>query len=83
MPLVPLTDIKIVVIDNLHKTLIDYINEKEVIIGNYDDMVETVLNMIKARHCFNVDRERLRDAMEDITFMLCLWCGKPWYDIFT
>ena len=34
-------------------------------------MKELVLNMIKAGYMFNMDRDRLRDAMEDITFMLC------------
>ena len=34
-------------------------------------MKSLVLNMIKAGYMFNMDRDRLRDAMEDITFMLC------------
>jgi hypothetical protein len=30
-----------------------------------------ILTMVKAGYMFNMDRDRLRDAMEDITFMLC------------
>ena len=30
-----------------------------------------ILKMIRNGHMFNMDRDRLRDAMEDITFMLC------------
>ena len=31
----------------------------------------SILTMIKYGYMFNMDRDRLRDAMEDITFMLC------------
>ena len=34
-------------------------------------MKSLILNMIKGGYMFNMDRDRLRDAMEDITFMLC------------
>ena len=34
-------------------------------------MKESVLKMIRARYFFNMDRDRLRDAMEDITFAFC------------
>ena len=33
-------------------------------------MKDVVLNMIKSGYMFNMDRDRLRDAMEDMTFML-------------
>jgi len=67
----PLSEVKIVVQDELHQKLVDFINEKEVIIGTYQDMIDMILTMIRGGYCFNVDRERLRDAMEDITFMCC------------
>ena len=57
--------------DNLHKGILDFINEKNIIIGEYDDMKDCILKMIRSYHVFNMDRDRLRDAMEDITFMLC------------
>jgi len=63
--------IKIVTIDNLHARILEFIQDSEIIIGEYDDMKECVLKMIRARYFFNMDRDRLRDAMEDITFAFC------------
>ena len=73
-------DIKIVTLDELHQVICDFINEEQqqlcaqgkgLVIRDYDDMKILILTMIKAGHMFNMDRDRLRDAMEDITFMLC------------
>lgn len=63
--------IKIVNIDNLHESILEFIQDSQIIIGEYDDMKECVLKMIRARYFFNMDRDRLRDAMEDITFAFC------------
>ena len=63
--------IKIVTIDNLHGSILEFIQDSQIIIGEYDDMKECVLKMIRARYFFNMDRDRLRDAMEDITFAFC------------
>ena len=62
-------DLKIVVADKIHETIVSYIKEHKVVIGDYEDMKECVLNMVRSGHCFAMDRDRLRDAMEDITFM--------------
>ena len=68
-------ELKIVTIDNMHAQIRAFIvngpDDMETIIGDYGDMKTLVLNMIKAGYMFNMDRDRLRDAMEDITFMLC------------
>lgn len=64
-------EIKSVGADELYKTIIDFVNEGNHIIGDYDDMTELILKMIRAGYAFNLDRDRLRDAMEDITYMLC------------
>jgi hypothetical protein len=64
-------DIKVVTVDDLHQTIATFIDEGKHIIGEYEDMKEVILIMIKAGYMFNMDRDRLRDAMEDITFMLC------------
>ena len=73
-------DLKILTIDNLHQVICEFINEEQkkldaqdsgVVIGDYDDMKSLILKMIKNGYMFNMDRDRLRDAMEDITFMLC------------
>jgi len=64
-------EVKIVTTDNLHTTILDFIKSGEIIIGEYDDMKDCILKMIRAYYVFNMDRDRLRDAMEDITYMLC------------
>ena len=64
-------EVCIVSSDELHKSICLFIQDSKTIIGDYEDMKLLVLNMIKAGYMFNMDRDRLRDAMEDITFMLC------------
>ena len=64
-------NIKLVTTENLHKTIIQFIKDGEIIISEYDDMKECILKMIRAFYFFNMDRDRLRDAMEDITFSFC------------
>lgn len=64
-------DLTIVTSDTLHNSIRDFIVKSETIVGDYEDMKSLILTMIKAGYMFNMDRDRLRDAMEDITFMLC------------
>tara|TARA_B100001094_G_scaffold143988_2_gene139499 strand:+ start:2389 stop:2691 length:303 start_codon:yes stop_codon:yes gene_type:complete len=64
-------ELKVISVDELHNTIRDFIVESNAIIGDYDDMKTVILTMVKAGYMFNMDRDRLRDAMEDITFMLC------------
>ena len=64
-------NLKIISVNDLHLTIRTFIIDNNVIIGDYDDMKSLVLKMIRSGHMFNMDRDRLRDAMEDITFMLC------------
>ena len=64
-------ELTIVTVDTLHESIRGFIVDSVSIIGDYEDMKALVLNMIKAGYMFNMDRDRLRDAMEDITFMLC------------
>ena len=63
-------DITVVTVDNLHDSIRSYIMNGDIIISSYEDMKDVVLNMIKSGYMFNMDRDRLRDAMEDMTFML-------------
>ena len=64
-------DIQVISIDELHNSITSFINNSKTIIGDYEDMKDLILGMIKGGYMFNMDRDRLRDAMEDITFMLC------------
>ena len=65
-----MVELKIVKAEVLHQTLLTWIQENNVIIGDYEDMKEMVLRIIRAGNCFVMDRDRLRDAMEDISFMM-------------
>ena len=64
-------ELKVVSIDELHNSIRGFIIDSNSIIGDYEDMKGVILTMVKAGYMFNMDRDRLRDAMEDITFMLC------------
>jgi len=64
-------DLKVTCCDELHSSISRFINDTKTIIGDYEDMKAVILLMIKSGYMFNMDRDRLRDAMEDITFMLC------------
>jgi len=64
-------DLKIVPADELHNTIRSFIIDSQAVIGDYEDMKSLILKMIKSGHMFNMNRDRLRDAMEDLTFMLC------------
>ena len=63
-------EITVISVDNLHESIRSYIVNGDIIISSYEDMKDVVLNMIKSGYMFNMDRDRLRDAMEDMTFML-------------
>jgi hypothetical protein len=64
-------DLKIISGDKLHNSIRSFIIESETIIGDYEDMKSLILNMIKSGYMFNMNRDRLRDGMEDLTYMLC------------
>mgnify|MGYP000241624037 CR=1 FL=1 len=58
-----------VVIDNLYETIHAFVESNKVIIEDYEGMVQLIIRMIKDGHCFTVDRDILRDAMESLTYM--------------
>ena len=64
-------ELKVIDNEKLHNSIRDFIVDSKTIIGDYEDMKKCILQMIKAGYMFNMDRDRLRDAMEDITYMLC------------
>lgn len=64
-------EIKTIKTEDLYQTILQFIEDGKHIIGDYEDMKEIILKMIRAGYVFDMDRERLRDAMEDITYMLC------------
>ena len=66
-----ITDLTPVTVENIHEVIPAFIIERQIIIASYEDMVEVVLEMVKNRHLFNMDRELLRTIMEDLTYMYC------------
>ena len=61
--------LKIVKQDTVYETIQSFITDSSKSISNYEDMIEVVLEMIKVGHCFLMDRDILRDALETLTFM--------------
>ena len=62
-------DFKIITIATMHEEIINFVKDKKIIISDYDDMKECVLLMIRSKYIFNLSRDRLRDAMEDLTYI--------------
>tara|TARA_B110001469_G_C9626815_1_gene312999 strand:- start:937 stop:1287 length:351 start_codon:yes stop_codon:yes gene_type:complete len=62
-------DIKVIQGSEHHQAIVNFIQENNVIVSSLDEMKEEViLKMIRAGYMFTGDRDRLRDAMEDITY---------------
>ena len=66
-----ITDLTLVTVENIHEVIPAFIIEKQILISSYEDMVEVILEMVKNKHLFNMDRELLRTIMEDLTYMYC------------
>ena len=62
-------DFTFVKLNNMHEIILGYIKGNDIKIVEYEDMKECVLKMIREKYIFNVNRDRLRDAMEDLTYM--------------
>ena len=64
-------NLTLVTVENIHEVIPAFINDRKIIISSYEDMVDVVLEMVKSRHVFNMDRDLLRTIMEDLTYMFC------------
>jgi len=62
-------DLKIVREDTLHETIASYIKAGDHIIADIDEMKTLICDMIKGGHMFAMDRDRLRDAIEDFVYL--------------
>jgi hypothetical protein len=65
----PLPSLTIVRDDMLHETIHRFISESQSIVSDIDEMKEVICKMISAGYMFAMDRDRLRDAIEDFSFM--------------
>ena len=66
-----ITDLTLVTVENIHEIIPAFIIERQILISSYEDMVEVILEMVKNKHLFKMDRELLRTIMEDLTYMYC------------
>ena len=60
-----------VTLDTIHGIIPKFIDDNQIIIGSYEDMMDVILRMIKAQYFFAIDKEVLRCCMEDLTYMYC------------
>ena len=65
----PTVTLRLVTTENYHEIIPKYITEKQIIISEYDDMTNCVLQMIREGYCFNMDKNLLRGFLEDLTYM--------------
>ena len=64
-----MVEIKKVTSDNVYETINEFVTKGELVVEDYDSMIEVILSMIKGGYCFAMDRDLLRDAMESLTYM--------------
>ena len=60
---------QLITIDNFHTILPEYIYENKIIIDNYNDLCNVVINMMKNKYFFNIEKNQLRDLMDDMAFI--------------
>jgi len=66
-----LDNLTLVTTENMHTLIPNFINENQIIIGSYDDMMDVILRMLKSKYFFNMDKNILRGCLEDLTYMCC------------
>ena len=67
--IIKMVELKKVTSDNVYETINGYVTSGELVVDDYDSMIEVILSMIKVGYCFAMDRDLLRDAMESLTYM--------------
>ena len=66
-----MSEIVVVTLDNIHKTVCDYVEKKEIKVENYDSMVDVYIKMVKDGYGFVVDREIVKTVLIDLAYKLC------------
>ena len=64
-----MVELKKVTSDNVYESIHGFVTSGELVVDDYDSMIEVILSMIKVGYCFALDRDLLRDAMESLTYM--------------
>ena len=57
--------------ETLYESIDTFVTDNKLKITTYDEMIETILKMMKEGFCFPFDRDILRDAMESLTYTYC------------
>lgn len=60
----------IVNLNNCHETIINYIEENEISVTNYDDIKNVYADMISKHFYFIIDRDLISDILIDLTYAL-------------
>ena len=60
----------IVNLNNCHETIINYIEENEISVTNYDDIKNVYADMISKHFYFVIDRDLISDILIDLTYAL-------------
>lgn len=63
--------LKPVTIDTIHEVIPQFIDENRIIITSFEDMMDVILTMIRAKYFFAMDKQLLRGLLEDLTYMYC------------
>ena len=56
--------------NNCHETIINYIEENEISVTNYDDIKNVYADMISKHFYFVIDRDLISDILIDLTYAL-------------
>ena len=59
----------IVNINNCHETIINYIEENNIEINNYEDMKNVYVTMIGDHYYFVLERDLISDILIDLTYL--------------
>ena len=55
--------------DNFHIEVPEFIHRKTRVIDNYEDMANVVIDMLKCRYFFNIEKNHMKDLMDDLVFI--------------
>ena len=67
----PIENLSLVTNENFHNVVPEYIKSNNIIISDYNDMMNVILTMIRGKYFFNMDKDLLRGFIEDLTYMYC------------
>ena len=67
----PIENLSLITNENFHMIVPEYIKSNNIIISDYNDMMNVILTMIRGKYFFNMDKDMLRGFIEDLTYMYC------------